>query len=155
MKLTLIAVGRRASGWTRDAADEYRRRLPPELALKIVEIPPDRRKAISREAALQTEAQRIRRALPPRARVVALDEKGKQPRTAELARRLAAWMQDGREIAFVIGGADGLDDSVRQEADEVLSLSHLTLPHAMVRVLLLEQIYRAWTILKGHPYHRE
>ncbi|MBI2992997.1 MAG: 23S rRNA (pseudouridine(1915)-N(3))-methyltransferase RlmH [Gammaproteobacteria bacterium] len=156
MQLTLFAVGRRASGWLREATADYAGRFPPELKLTIREIAPARRAASEpKPSVLRAEAKAILKAIPGNALVVALDERGRQQNTAGLARELAEWMETGRSVALVIGGADGLDASVIDGADAVWSLSSLTLPHGLVRVLLLEQLYRAWTILKGHPYHRE
>jgi len=155
MQLTLIAVGRRASGWLREAAADYAGRFSPEFKVTVREIAPARRAASEpRQAVLRAEAKAITKAIPRDAWVIALDERGRQQNTASLARELATWMESRRHVALVIGGADGLDPSITDRADAVWSLSKLTLPHGLVRVLLLEQLYRAWTILKGHPYHR-
>lgn len=156
MQLTLLVVGRRATGWLREAAREYLRRFPPELEFTVTELPPARRSASEpRETVLRAEARNLIRALPRSAFVVALDERGRQHDTAGMARKLAGWMGSCRRIAFLIGGADGLDASIIARADEVWALSKMTLPHGLARIILLEQLYRAWTILSKHPYHRD
>lgn len=155
MHLTLIAVGRRASGWLREAAADYVRRFPPELKVTVRELAPARRSASEpKQAVLRTEVKAIGDAIPRNAHVIALDERGRQHDTAGLARELARWIDGQSHVAFLIGGADGLDPSIVKRADEKWSLSKLTLPHGLARVILLEQLYRAWTVLKGHPYHR-
>ncbi|MEW6132582.1 MAG: 23S rRNA (pseudouridine(1915)-N(3))-methyltransferase RlmH [Pseudomonadota bacterium] len=156
MKLRIIAVGHRMPGWIEAGYQEYARRMPPDAALDLVEIKPEKRAAgASAERIRRLEAERIQAALPAQAVLVALDERGKQPTTAELAELLARWMQEGKQPCFVIGGADGLDASIKRRSDLLLGISRLTLPHGLVRVLLAEQLYRAVSLLKGHPYHRE
>ena len=142
--------------WVQEGFHEYARRMPPEIRMELVELKPEERRAgRSVDKAKAAEAARIVAAIPGGAAVIALDERGKAVTTKGLSTMLSGWMRDGSHPAFVIGGADGLDDAVKERADRLLALSELTLPHALVRVLLAEQLYRAWTILAGHPYHRE
>lgn len=141
--------------WVDQAWGEYAKRFPPELRLRLVPIKAAPRRGDRTVAVLKAaEARQIRAALPQNAHVVALDEHGDRVRTVDLARRLRQWQRLGRDVALLIGGPDGLDAELLQEAPERLRLSDLTLPHAMVRVLLAEQLYRAWSIETGHPYHR-
>ena len=155
MQLYLIAVGTRMPAWVTDGFNEYATRLPRECSLKLVEIPPcKRRKTLNTERIRVEEGQQILVALPPRALAVALDVRGKAWDTETLATRMSGWMQDGRDVALLVGGADGLSEECLQRADLRWSLSAHTLPHALVRVVIAEQLYRAWTILTGHPYHR-
>ena len=142
--------------WVQEGFHEYVRRMPPEIRVELVEVKPEERgagRAVEKARAL--EGERLLDALPAGASLLALDERGKAFTTQGLAVMLADWMRDGSHPAFAIGGADGHDEAVKARADKLLSLSSLTLPHAMVRVVLAEQIYRAWTILARHPYHRE
>jgi 23S rRNA (pseudouridine1915-N3)-methyltransferase len=130
--------------------------MPPDAALDLIEIKPEKRAAGSSTSRIQKiEAGRITSALPEQAMLIALDERGKQFTTAELAEYLSRWMREGMHPCFVIGGADGLDASLKVRADLLLGLSRLTLPHGFARVVLAEQLYRAVSMLKGHPYHRE
>jgi len=133
--------------WVATATQDYVKRMPADCSIEIKEIKPDLSPA--------KEAIKISAAIPKGARVIALDERGKDQTTQQLATQLANWRQEGIDIAFLIGGADGLDASLKENAQALWRLSSLTLPHAMARVLLVEQLYRAWTILQGHPYHRE
>lgn len=133
---------------------EYARRLPREMPLDLVEVPPAARRNAPVAHVRSQEAQRLLDQVDPKDWVVVLDERGTTWTTLRLAERLDDWRMHGRNVAFLVGGADGLDASCLERADEVLSLSAMTLPHALVRVLLAEQIYRAWTVLSGHPYHR-
>jgi 23S rRNA (pseudouridine1915-N3)-methyltransferase len=143
-------------GWVNAGVDEYVRRMPPDLPLNLVEIKAGHRVAGEDGVrARQVEAERILAALPAGAVAVALDERGAQLTTRELAGWMTAWMAEGVSPAFIIGGADGLDDSVKARAGKQLGLSKLTLPHALARVVLAEQLYRAMCIIKGHPYHRD
>jgi 23S rRNA (pseudouridine1915-N3)-methyltransferase len=151
----VVALGHRMPAWVSAGWDDYARRLPRELALELVELRPeprDRGKPVAQM--LASEAQRIVAACKG-ARIVALDERGEAWTTRTLADRLGRWRDAGETIALVIGSADGLDDSVRRRAAAVVSLSALTLPHGLVRVFVAEQIYRAATLLAGHPYHRD
>ena len=155
MRIRLIAVGTRMPDWVTRGYEEYARRLPPECTLELVEIPLAKRgKNTDLARALRQEGEKMLAATPAASRVLALEVTGKAWTTEQLAERLGEWLQDGRDIALLVGGPDGLDAACRQRADIAWSLSALTLPHPLVRVILAEQLYRAWTILKGHPYHR-
>ena len=144
--------------WINAGCSEYAQRMPRESRIELIEVRPAARSgsgAKSVQQWLAVEAERIRAALPKRCFKVVLDERGRLSSTVDLARRVERWKQDGRDIAFVIGGADGTASALQQDADLVLSLSPLTLPHGLCRVLLAEQLYRAVSLLAGHPYHRE
>jgi len=142
-------------GWVDTGYREYAKRLPPECSLHLHEIEPGHRsKGASAEVARREEGTRMLAALPKGAQVVALDQRGKTWSTEQLAKMLAGWMADGRDLAMLVGGPEGIADSCCARADLLWSLSPLTFPHPLVRVLLAEQLYRAWSFLKGHPYHR-
>ena len=155
MKLSVLAVGHRQPAWVSEGCAEYLKRMPRELPASVTEIKPEPRGSKTREQLLAAEKARIREAMASGSRIVVLDEKGDDLTTLKLAKRLEVWMQDGREVALLIGGADGLDEEFKQQADDRLRLSSLTLPHGMARLLLCEQLYRAVSVLKNHPYHRE
>ncbi len=155
MKLAVVAVGHRQPGWVNDGCAEYLKRMPRELATSLVEIKPEPRGSKNREQLLAAEKSRICDALPNSCRIIVLDERGDDLTTLPLDRRLETWMKDGREAALLIGGADGLDESLKQQAADRIRLSSLTLPHGLARLLLCEQLYRAVSVLKNHPYHRE
>lgn len=156
MKLLIVSVGHKMPGWIVAGFNEYARRMPREARIELLEIKPEPRTTGKTTAQImEAEAQRILAALPPSCLRIALDERGAQPTTRKLAAQMQDWMRAGRDIAFIIGGADGLHESVKQAAQQLLALSPLTLPHAMVRVLLAEQLYRAYSLLHNHPYHRE
>jgi 23S rRNA (pseudouridine1915-N3)-methyltransferase len=156
MRLLVVAVGTRMPGWVESGFEEYARRMPRELPLQLVEVKAEPRSGGKPVDTMKTlEASRIRSALPDRCRRVVLDEHGKDLTTAGLARRLTLWQQDSQDVALIIGGPDGLADDLKRDADEKIRLSSLTLPHALVRPLLAEAIYRAWTVTRNHPYHRE
>ena len=150
MRLTIIALGKRMPDWVERGFGEYSKRFPPEIKLQLRELP----LAPRGPQALSLEAQRVRKALPQRDRLVVLDMAGRSFSTEQLAGKLAGWQMSGSNYSLVIGGPDGIDSSLLQQADLCWSLSPLTLPHPLVRVLLVEQLYRAWTINAGHPYHR-
>lgn len=155
MKLRIIAVGTRMPDWVQQGFDDYARRLPRDCPLQLTEIRAENRTGGKSAAQLMAlEAQRIEAALPARAYLVALDERGAALTTAALAERLEYWRTLGQDIVFLIGGADGLDAALKARAHETLRLSSLTLPHALVRPLLAEALYRAWTVTQNHPYHR-
>jgi len=154
MKLTVVAVGQRQPAWADTACEDYLKRFPPDWKVEVKAIKAEPREGKPVPAIMQAEANRIEAALDRGVRRVILDERGSRLTSVELAKRAEAWMRDGRDVAFVIGGADGIDPALKQTADETMRLSDLTLPHAMARVLLLEQLYRAWSLLHNHPYHR-
>ncbi|HSQ71689.1 MAG TPA: 23S rRNA (pseudouridine(1915)-N(3))-methyltransferase RlmH [Rubrivivax sp.] len=156
MKLLLVAVGQRQPGWADTAWADYAKRFPPEMRLELKALKAEPRSG-GRTAAqcMAAEAQRIELACPKGARRVALDETGTRLNTAQLAERLRHWRGDGRDVALLVGGPDGLDPALKAGADETLRLSDLTLAHAFARVLLAEALYRAWSLTEGHPYHRE
>ena len=155
MKLLLVAVGQRPPAWAAAAYDEFAKRVPTELRLELKAVKAEPRGGKSAPQLMAAEALRIEAALPKGVRRVALDEHGSRVTTAQLAARLVAWQCDGRDVGLLIGGPDGLDAKLKSSADETMRLSDLTLPHAFVRVLLAEALYRAWTVSIGHPYHRE
>jgi len=155
MRLLVVAVGVRMPGWIDEAFDEYAKRMPRSLKTELIEIRPEPRSSgKSAEQLMAAEGARIARAVPRGAFVAALDEHGRELTTAALARWLDARRQDGRDVAFLIGGADGLAEETRRGAEATLRLSAMTLPHGLARVLLAEQLYRAASILENHPYHR-
>ena len=155
MQLVIAAVGHKMPAWIDTGFTEYAKRMPPDCRIVLKEIKPvDRSGSRSAETVMAMERSRIEAVIPKGSRVVALDERGKDLTSAELAKNLAQWQQGGTDVTFVIGGADGLDAQFKQQADMLLRISSLTLPHGMVRVLLAEQLYRAWSITQNHPYHR-
>jgi 23S rRNA (pseudouridine1915-N3)-methyltransferase len=155
LNIYLIAVGNRMPAWIGAGYEEYAARLPAECSLKLIEIAPVKRgKGADLARIARTEADRMLAAIPKACRTVALDMRGKMWDTEELAGQFQDWMHDGRDVALLIGGPEGLDSRCRDIADQVWSLSPLTLPHPLVRVVVAEQLYRAWSILKHHPYHR-
>ncbi|MEQ9546031.1 MAG: 23S rRNA (pseudouridine(1915)-N(3))-methyltransferase RlmH [Marinobacter sp.] len=155
MRLRLICVGQKMPDWVSQGYTDYARRMPPELPLELVEIPMAHRgKNPDIARLMQKESDSILSAAGPRDRVVALEVGGRPWSTEKLAGQLENWQQDGRDVSFLVGGPDGLADACRQRADQLWSLSPLTLPHPLVRILLAEQLYRAWSITRNHPYHR-
>lgn len=155
MKLRIVSVGHKMPDWVEKACAEYIKRMPRELSLEIIEIKPEKRAAgNSTQNIQQAEAKRILDAVS-KDFLVACDERGQELTTLQLAEKLQTWQTVGRDVSLVIGGADGLDTSLKQRADLLWGLSKLTLPHAFVRVLLCEQLYRAHSVTQGHPYHRE
>ena len=156
MRLLLASVGQRPPAWAEAAYDDFAKRFPPELrlALKAVKAEP-RTSGKTAAQMMAAEALRLEAALPKGARRVVLDERGSRLTTVQLAERLRFWLGDGRDVALLVGGPDGLDPALKATADETLRLSDLTLPHAFVRVLLAEALYRAWSVSTNHPYHRE
>ena len=155
MKLTLLAVGDKLPAWAEDATAEYLKRMPREARVTLVTVKPEKRASQSPDTIRQAEAARLLDKLPADARLVAMDEHGQQISTRELADLMARWQATGRDVCLVIGGADGLAQAILDRADVRLGLSRLTLPHALARVLLAEQLYRAASLLNHHPYHRE
>jgi 23S rRNA (pseudouridine1915-N3)-methyltransferase len=154
MRMSLVAVGQRMPGWVQQGFSEYALRLRPRLPLQLVEIPAAKRGA-DVQRAMEDEGRRLLGAVRNDDYVVALDERGKARTSIELSQWLGQRLNDGRDLDFLVGGADGFAPEVLQRANERWSLSPLTLPHALVRVVFVEQIYRAVTLLDGHPYHRE
>ena len=155
MKLVIVAVGQRVPDWAQTAWDDYAKRFPPELKVELKAVKTEPRSSKTLETLLAAERERIEAAIPKGARVVALDKRGTQLTTVALASKLKGWQLASDDVALIIGGPDGLEPAFRQAAHERIRLSDLTLPHAMVRVLLIEQLYRAWSVNAGHPYHRE
>ena len=155
MKLLLVAVGQRQPAWADEAYQDYAKRFPPDLRLELKAVKAEPRSGKTAEQLMAAEAVRIETALPKGVRRVVLDEHGARLTTLQLAQRLTAWTHDGRDAALIVGGPDGLAAPLKASADETLRLSDLTLPHAFVRVLLAEALYRAWTVTINHPYHRE
>lgn len=141
--------------WAQTAYDDYAKRFPPELKVELKAVKTEPRASKTLETIFSAERERIEGAIAKGTRVVALDERGTNLTTKALAERLKGWQLSGDDVALVIGGPDGLEPAFRQAAHERIRLSDLTLPHAMVRVLLIEQLYRAWSVNAGHPYHRE
>lgn len=155
MRLRLICVGQKMPDWVTRGYGDYARRMPPELPLELVEIPMAHRgKNPDIARLMQREGEAILSAAGSRDRVVALEVGGRSWSTEQLAGQLEKWQQDGRDVSFLVGGPDGLSAECRQRADQQWSLSPLTLPHPLVRILLAEQLYRAWTVTRNHPYHR-
>lgn len=155
MRLLIVAVGQRVPDWAQTAWDDYAKRFPFELKVELKAVKTEPRASKSLETLLAAERARIEAAIPKGCRIVALDERGTSLTTMALAGKLKDWQLSGDDVALVIGGPDGLEPAFRQAAHERIRLSDLTLPHAMVRVLLIEQLYRAWSINANHPYHRE
>ena len=155
MKLVIVAVGQRVPDWAQTAWDDYAKRFPPELKIELKAVKTEPRGSKTLETLLAAERERIQAAIPKNTRIVALDERGTNLTTKALAQRLQDWQLGGDDVALIIGGPDGLEPAFRQAAHERVRLSDLTLPHAMARVLLVEQLYRAWSVNAGHPYHRE
>ena len=155
MQLIVAAVGHKMPAWIEAGFQEYAKRMPPECRLVLKEIKPiERSSGKNAETVMAQERIRIEAALPKGGRVIALDEHGAHMTTVQLSQQLSIWQQQGGDVSFVIGGADGLDAEFKKNADGLLRLSNMTLPHGLVRVILAEQLYRAWSILRNHPYHR-
>lgn len=155
MRLTIVAVGQKVPDWAQTAYEDYAKRFPPELKVELKAVKTEPRASKALDTLLLAERSRIEGAISRGTRIVALDERGTAVTTLALAERLKSWQLSGDDVAIVIGGPDGLDADFKKAAHERLRLSDLTLPHAMVRVLLIEQLYRAWSITINHPYHRE
>lgn len=154
MKLKLLAVGTRMPSWVEAGFDEYHKRMPSELKLETIEIPLSPKGKGSTVQSKENQGQAILKHIAKQDRVVALDVLGKSMSTESLATQLSDWQMSGLDICLLIGGPDGLSSDCLERADMKWSLSDLTLPHPLVRVVLMEQLYRAWTINQNHPYHR-
>jgi 23S rRNA (pseudouridine1915-N3)-methyltransferase len=156
MKALILAVGQRLPTWAEAACEDYLKRFPADCKLEVRALKTEPRTLGKTVEALKSaEYNRFKNALPKGACVIALDEKGKTCTTRQLAEKLTHWQGEGRDLVFLIGGPDGLHDDLKKSADDALRLSDLTLPHAMARVVLIEALYRAWSVNAGHPYHRE
>ncbi|MGZ5087951.1 MAG: 23S rRNA (pseudouridine(1915)-N(3))-methyltransferase RlmH [Usitatibacter sp.] len=156
MRVTILSVGHKMPAWIQEGVHEYTRRMPPEIRVELTELKPEERgPGRATEKAKADEGARLLAAIPEGGALIALDERGKAVSTQGLSVMLAEWMRDGTHPVFAIGGADGLAPEVKERAAKLVSLSTLTLPHGLVRVVLAEQLYRAWSILARHPYHRE
>lgn len=156
MQLTVIAIGTRMPEWVTAGINSYLQRLPRHMRLQFREFAaPVRNKSMTASRCIEIESTAMLTGLDRSAYVIALDERGREMTSRQLATEMQGWMEQQPKVSFLIGGADGLSDSCRQRANLVWSLSRLTLPHALVRVLLVEQLYRAWSLLQGHPYHRD
>jgi len=156
MKVHLIAVGKKMPAWINTGYAEFSKRMPPELQINLIEVTPStRNKSTPIEKNIKEEGELIQSAIPTNSKLIVLDEKGKNFSSVDLSKKMEDWLPMGQDIVLVIGGADGIDPMIKQQADEKWSLSSFTLPHALVRVVVAEQLYRAWSILQGHPYHRE
>ena len=155
MRLLIVAVGQRVPDWASSAYDDYAKRFPPELKVELKAVKTEPRGSKTLETLYAAERSRIEAAIPRGTRIVALDERGTSLTTLALADKLKTWQLESSDVALVIGGPDGLEPAFRQAAHERIRLSDLTLPHAFARVLLIEQLYRAWSINANYPYHRE
>lgn len=155
MQFVIAAVGHKMPYWIERGFNEYAKRMPHDCRIVLKEIKPvERSGRKTAETAMALERGRIEAAIPKGALIVALDEGCKDLTSVQLSQSLMQWQQDGRDVVFVIGGADGLDPEFKRNADMLIRLSSMTLPHGMVRVMLVEQLYRAWSITQNHPYHR-
>lgn len=155
MKFYVLAVGKKMPNWINTAFSEYEKRFFHEISIHLLEIKPEKRTSSKNtEQLLFAEGQRIQAAMPAECRTIVLDEDGKQWTTTQLAQNIQKWMQEGGNTAFIIGGADGLHHEIKASTKNLFSLSKLTLPHGLVRVVLIEQLYRAISLIKNHPYHR-
>ncbi len=155
MQLIIAAVGHKMPAWIETGFAEYAKRMPPEIRIHLKEIKPvERSGSKTAETAMALERVKIEAVIPKGARIIALDEHGRDLTSVQLSQHLVQWQQDGRDVALIIGGADGLDAEFKARADMLIRISSLTLPHGMVRVMLAEQLYRAWSITQNHPYHR-
>ena len=154
MKFRIVAVGNKSPTWVQEGFVTYARRMPPEMSLELVEIPPPKHHSDPSKF-VRSEGDKMLAQVDNSEWVIALDERGKSVTSQRLAARFEDWRQTGQNVAFLIGGSDGLAPAVHQRANEMMSLSALTLPHYMVRVVLAEALYRGWSIFSGHPYHRD
>jgi 23S rRNA (pseudouridine1915-N3)-methyltransferase len=154
MKLTVVTIGQKLPDWAQTACEDYLKRFPPDWKVEVKALKAEPREGKPVPVIMQIEAGRMDAVIDKGVRRVILDERGSRLTSVQLAERTEAWLNDGRDVALVIGGADGMDPAFKQTADEAIRLSDMTLPHALARVLLLEQLYRAWSLRTNHPYHR-
>jgi len=154
MKLTVVTIGQKLPEWAQTACEDYLKRFPPDWKVEVKALKAEPREGKPVPVIMQIEAGRMDAVIDKGVRRVILDERGSRLTSVQLAERTEAWLSDGRDVALVIGGADGIDPAFKQTADEAIRLSDMTLPHALARVLLLEQLYRAWSLRTNHPYHR-
>ena len=155
MNIHLISIGNKMPRWVQEGYQEYAKRMPGECALKLIEIAPGHRgKSADIQRTIEKEGQAMLKAIPRNCRVMALDVKGRSWSTEQLSSQLGNWMGSGMDLALLIGGPEGLSQACLQRADDRWSLSTLTMPHPLVRVVVAEQVYRAWSLLRNHPYHR-
>lgn len=155
MKIRILAMGDRLPDWAETACLDYLKRMPREMRVEVLALKPEKRAGMPADQVKAREATRLLEHVPRDHRLVAMDEHGRQVSTRELADLVDQWRGDARDVALLIGGADGLDQAILTKADQSLALSRLTLPHALARVVLVEQLYRAVSLLAGHPYHRD
>ena len=155
MKIWVIALGNRLPAWAESASEDFLKRFPSDWRVHVKALKSPAREGQPPERLMQLEAQKIEEALPKDAWVVVLDERGATLTTSELSKRFERWKDMGKDIVFVIGGPDGIDEALKAKAHDTIRLSSMTWPHAMVRVMLLEQLYRVFSLQTGHPYHRE
>ncbi len=155
MRIHIISIGNKMPNWVTQGFNEYAKRMPVECQINLIELPPAQRsKTTDLKRAIQEEGQRMLKAIPKNAAIMALDVKGKSHSTESLAAAMDSWLSSGSDIALLVGGADGLSRECLSSASSKWSLSNLTFPHPLVRVILAEQLYRAWSLLRNHPYHR-
>lgn len=154
MKITILAVGTKMPRWVNDAYNDYSKRFGRSITIKLEEIKPEKRRSINVNQGINAEHNRLLSAIPSQSRLVVLDERGRSWTSVQLTEGLKGWMDNHNDVAFIIGGADGLRPELKQRADVLLQLSAMTLPHCMARVILIEQLYRAYAMLEKHPYHR-
>ena len=155
MKLSIVAVGHKMPAWIQSGVEEYTKRMPPEARIDLIELKPEDRASKAMAKVLAAEAIRIDAAIPQYAERIVLDERGTMVKSMELATWLTGWMAEGISPCFIIGSADGLAGEIKQGAKKTMALSGCTLPHGLVRIMLVEQLYRAWSLTQNHPYHRE
>lgn len=154
MRITVVAVGLRQPAWADEAVRDYLARFPRDFTVSVKEVKAETRSGQTPAKLMAAEAERIEKAIPAGDIVVALDEHGRDLTTMDFTQKIQGWQNEGAGVTFIIGGADGLDPRIKKEARLMMRISSMTLPHAFARVLLCEQIYRAWSILHNHPYHR-
>ena len=157
MKINLVAIGSKMPGWVETGTGEYLKRLPKNFSLSVTELPLVKRSKSGPDVIklCEIEGQSLLKAVPAGNHIIALDVKGKQYSTMTMAERIKDVMEDGKDISMLVGGPDGLSRECLDAANEIWSLSALTLPHTIVRIVVAEQVYRVWSVLNGHPYHRE